>query len=115
LSTGGFNNNGSRSQDNLITFDVQSEFALGPTAKSIVTADLGCCPGSSDHDSQLFRRVLPCGRGPESQLSPKPAGQQFHGSAYEYLRKLSAGRQTLGQINRTGNSHPVFKSFYQFG
>ena len=85
LTTGGLNINGSRTQDNLITYDGAVAVRTRSNGTSIGTADL-------DQTSEV--QVLTASYGAEFGRSSggqirvvtKSGTRQFHGSAYEYFR-----------------------------
>lgn len=110
--SGNFSINGSRSQDNLITFD---------GAVGIRTRANGTSIGSVDLDAVQEVQILTAnysaeyGRsaGGQIRIVTKTGGQQFHGGIYEYLRneKLDANSWTN---NRNGTARQPNK-FNQFG
>lgn len=112
LTSGSFNINGSRSQDNLITFD---------GAVAIRTRSNGTSIGVADLDSTQEVQILTAnynaeyGRaaGGQIRIITKSGGSQFHGAAYEYLRNdiLDANSWTR---NRSGLDRAPFR-YNQFG
>ncbi|NDD65219.1 MAG: TonB-dependent receptor, partial [Acidobacteria bacterium] len=96
LSSGGFNINGSRSQDNLITYD---------GAVGIRTRSNGTSIGTADLDSTQEIQVLTAnynaeyGRssGGQIRIVTRSGGQQFHGSLYEYLRNSAFNSNDWGR------------------
>jgi hypothetical protein len=85
LTTGGLNINGSRTQDNLITFD---------GAVGVRTRSNGTSIGVADLDSTQEIQILTAnynaeyGRaaGGQIRIVTKSGGQDFHGAVYEYMR-----------------------------
>src|SRR6185436_11079833 len=99
LSTGGLNINGSRTQDNLITFD---------GAVGVRTRSNGTSIGVADLDSTQEVQILTAnynaeyGRasGGQIRIVTKGGGHDFHGVAYEYLRNAALNTNTWDR-NRT--------------
>jgi hypothetical protein len=85
LTTGGLNINGSRTQDNLITYD---------GAVGVRTRSNGTSIGTADLDQTAEVQILTASYGAEFGRSAggqirvitKSGTRQFHGSAYEYFR-----------------------------
>ena len=105
LTSGGFSINGSRSQDNLITFD---------GAVGIRTRSNGTSIGTADLDSTQEIQVLTAnynaeyGRssGGQIRIVTRSGGQQFHGSAYEYLRNSAFNSNEWGRNAATPANQP---------
>lgn len=105
LSSGGFNINGSRSQDNLITFD---------GAVGIRTRSNGTSIGVADLDSTQEIQVLTAnynaeyGRssGGQIRIVTRSGGQQFHGTFYEYLRNSALNANSWGRNAATPANQP---------
>jgi hypothetical protein len=105
LSSGGFSINGSRSQDNLITFD---------GAVGIRTRSNGTSIGVADLDSTQEIQVLTAnynaeyGRssGGQIRIITRSGGQKFHGSAYEYLRNSALNANSWGRNAATPANQP---------
>lgn len=112
LTSGGFSINGSRSQDNLITFD---------GAVAVRTRSNGTSIGVADLDSTQEVQVLTAsytaeyGRsaGGQIRIVTKSGTNALHGALYEYLRneKLDANSWTN---NRNGADRNPFR-YNQFG
>ena len=113
LGTGGFNINGARSQDTLITFDGAVGIRTRSNGESIGTADL---------DNVAEVQILTAGYGAEYGRSSggqirvvtKSGTSQFHGSAYEYFRNdaldantWSRNRSTVDQLCAHQQVQPV--------
>jgi hypothetical protein len=114
LDSGGFNINGSRGQDNLITFD---------GAVGVRTRSNGTSIGTADLDSVQEVQVLTAnysaeyGRssGGQIRIVTKSGTSQFHGTAYEFFRNsaLNANSWTRNQSSSTNFVAPF--RFNQFG
>src|SRR5207248_1422751 len=99
LTSGSFNINGSRSQDNLILYD---------GAVGIRTRSNGTSIGVADLDSVQEVQVLTAnynaeyGRsgGGQVRIVTKSGGKDFHGLAYEYLRNAALNTNSWSN-NRT--------------
>ncbi|MDZ7638430.1 MAG: carboxypeptidase regulatory-like domain-containing protein [Bryobacterales bacterium] len=112
LTSGGFSINGSRSQDNLITFD---------GAVAVRTRSNGTSIGVADLDSTQEVQILTAsytaeyGRsaGGQIRIVTKSGTNELHGAMYEYLRneKLDANSW---QNNRNGAQRNPFR-YNQFG
>ena len=112
LSTGGLNINGSRSQDNLITFDGAVAVRTRSNGTSIGTADLDSVQEvqilTANYSAEYGRST-----GGQIRIVTKTGGQQFHGAAYEYLRNSATNANSWGH-NRLGQPVAPDK-FNQFG
>lgn len=105
LTSGGFNINGSRSQDNLITFD---------GAVAVRTRSNGTSIGVADLDSTQEIQILTAnynaeyGRsaGGQIRIVTKSGGQQFHGAAYEYIRNSAFNANSHGRNAATPANQP---------
>jgi hypothetical protein len=105
LSSGGFSINGSRSQDNLITFD---------GAVGIRTRSNGTSIGVADLDSTQEIQVLTAnynaeyGRssGGQIRIVTRSGGQQFHGAFYEYMRNSAFNANSWGRNAATPANQP---------
>lgn len=112
LNSGGFNINGSRSQDNLITFDGAVGVRTRSNGTSIGTADLDAVQEVQIMTANYSAEYGRAGGG-QIRIVTKTGGQQFHGSAYEYLRNSALDANSWSN-NRTGT--PIQSSkFNQFG
>ena len=105
LSSGGFNINGSRSQDNLITFD---------GAVAVRTRSNGTSIGVADLDSTQEIQVLTAnynaeyGRsaGGQIRIVTKSGSKDFHGSVYEYIRNSAFNANSWGRNAATPANQP---------
>ncbi len=112
LTSGGFNINGSRSQDNLITYD---------GAVGIRTRSNGTSIGSADLDSVQEVQILTAnfsaeyGRagGGQIRIVTKSGGQQFHGALFENLRNSALNANSW--TNRRNGVLIPSEKFNQFG
>jgi len=100
LSTGGLNINGSRTQDNLITFD---------GAVAVRTRSNGTSIGVADADSTQEVQILTAnynaeyGRsaGGQIRIVTKSGSRDFHGSAYEFMRNAALNANSFSR-NKLG-------------
>ena len=118
LSQGGLNINGSRVQDNLITFD---------GAVSVRTRANGSSIGAADADATQEVQVLTAnynaeyGRsaGGQVRIVTKSGGRDFHGAAYEYFRNSALDANTWARNRVIGNTavsgQPAPFRYNQFG
>jgi carboxypeptidase family protein len=105
LTTGGLNINGSRTQDNLITFD---------GAVGVRTRSNGTSIGVADLDSTQEVQILTAnynaeyGRssGGQVRIVTKSGGRDFHGSVYEYLRNSAFNANDWGRNAATPANQP---------
>jgi hypothetical protein len=112
LTSGGFNINGSRSQDNLITFD---------GAVGIRTRSNGTSIGTADLDSVQEVQILTAnysaeyGRagGGQIRVVTKTGGQQFHAGLFENFRNSALNSNTW--TNRRNGVLIPSEKFNQFG
>ncbi len=114
MDSGGFTINGSRSQDNVITFD---------GAVAIRTRANGTSIGSVDLDSIQEVQVLTAtysaeyGRsgGGQVRMVTRSGGREFHGTFYEYFRnnQLDANSWARNRNPQTNFTPPL--KFNQFG
>src|SRR5262249_55141658 len=85
LNTGGLNINGSRTQDNLITFDGAVAVRTRSNGTSIGVADLDSTQEiqilSANYNAEYGRSA-----GGQVRIVTKSGGRDFHGTVYEYLR-----------------------------
>lgn len=112
LTTGGLQINGSRTQDNLITFDGAVAVRTRSNGTSIGTADLDSVQEvqilTANYSAEYGRAA-----GGQIRIITKTGGQQFHGSAFEYLRN-SATNANSWTRNRAGQVIAPDK-FNQYG
>jgi len=100
LASGNFNINGSRTQDNLITYD---------GAVAIRTRANGTSIGTADVDAVQEVQILTANYGAEYGRSgggqvrvvTKSGTQDFHGTAYEFLRNSALDANTWSRNSRT--------------
>jgi hypothetical protein len=105
LSTGGLNINGSRTQDNLITFD---------GAVGVRTRSNGTSIGVADLDSTQEIQILTAnynaeyGRssGGQVRIVTKSGGRDFHGAVYEYIRNSALNANSWGRNASTPANQP---------
>ena len=103
LTSGGFNINGGRSQDNLITYD---------GAVGIRTRSNGTSIGTADVDAVQEVQILTANYGAEYGRSgggqirvvTKSGTQDFHGTVYEFLRNSALDANSWSR-NRTHWEH----------
>ena len=104
-TTGGLNINGSRSQDNLITFD---------GAVGVRTRSNGTSIGVADLDSTQEIQILTAnynaeyGRssGGQVRIVTKSGSKNFHGNFYEYHRNSALNANTWGRNAATPANQP---------
>jgi hypothetical protein len=104
LTTGGLNINGSRTQDNLITFD---------GAVGVRTRSNGTSIGVPDVDTVQEVQILTADYGAEYgrsaggqvRIITKSGTRDFHGNAYEFLRNSALDANTFerNRLNRAGD------------
>ena len=105
LTTGGLNINGSRTQDNLITFD---------GAVGVRTRSNGTSIGVADLDSTQEIQILTAnynaeyGRssGGQIRIVTKSGSRDFHGSVYEYMRNSAFNANSWGRNAATPANQP---------
>ncbi len=105
LTTGGLNINGSRTQDNLITFD---------GAVAVRTRSNGTSIGVADLDSTQEIQILTAnynaeyGRaaGGQIRIVTKSGGREFHGAVYEYMRNSAFNANSWGRNAATPANQP---------
>jgi hypothetical protein len=105
LTTGGLNINGSRTQDNLITFD---------GAVGVRTRSNGTSIGVADLDSTQEIQILTAnynaeyGRsaGGQVRIVTKSGGRDFHGSVYEYIRNSALNANSWSRNASTPANQP---------
>lgn len=112
LTTGGLNINGSRTQDNLITFDGAVAVRTRSNGTSIGTADLDAVQEvqilTANYSAEYGRSA-----GGQVRIITKTGGQQFHGSVFEYLRNSATNANSWSR-NRAGQPIAPDK-FNQYG
>jgi hypothetical protein len=127
LTTGGLNINGARTQDNLITFD---------GAVAVRTRSNGTSIGVADADSTQEVQILTAnynaeyGRsaGGQIRIVTRSGAQEFHGTAYEFLRNSAlnantfarnrldtAGLTPCDRFPKADNCRPLPFRYNQFG
>jgi hypothetical protein len=100
LTTGGLNINGSRTQDNLITFD---------GAVAVRTRSNGTSIGAANVDATQEVQILTANYGAEFgrsaggqvRIVTKSGGRELHGNFYEFLRNSAFDANTWAR-NRSG-------------
>ena len=112
LTSGSLSINGSRRQDNIISFDGAVNMRTRSNGTSIGTADL-----ETVQEIQIMTANYNAefGRGMAGQIRfvTKSGGSDFHGSAYEYFRNNALDANTWSR-NRA-NQPRVAEKFNQFG
>lgn len=114
LTTGGLNINGSRTQDNLITYD---------GAVAVRTRSNGTSIGTADLDQTAEVQVLTASYGAEFGRSAggqirvitKSGTRDFHGSMYEYFRNAAMDANTWSRNRSTATNFVTPFKFNQFG
>lgn len=111
MTSGDFNINGSRTQDNLITHD---------GAVATRTRANGTAIGAIDVDAVQEIQILTNynaeygrGNGGQIRIVTKSGTRDFHASFYEYFRNTELDANTW-RLNRAGLQRPAFK-YNQFG
>ena len=112
LDNGGFSINGSRAQDNMITYDGAPAVRTRGNNASIGTADVETVQEiqvlSANYNAEYGRAA-----GGQVRIVTKSGTQQFHGSVYEYFRNEKLDANTWSR-NLAGQARPANK-FNQFG
>ncbi len=114
VTSGGFSINGSRSQDNLITFD---------GSVGIRTRSNGTSIGVADLDSVQEVQVLTANYGAEYgrsaggqiRIVTKSGTRTLHGSAYEYFRNSALNANSWARNLSSTTNFPPPERFNQFG
>ena len=114
LTTGGLNINGSRTQDNLITYD---------GAVAVRTRSNGTSIGTADLDQTAEVQVLTASYGAEFGRSSggqirvitKSGTRSFHGSAYEYFRNGALDANSWSRNRNPATNFVAPFKFNQFG
>ncbi|MGH9844771.1 MAG: carboxypeptidase regulatory-like domain-containing protein [Blastocatellia bacterium] len=112
LTSGGFNINGSRSQDNLITFD---------GAVAVRTRSNGTSIGVADLDSTQEIQILTAnynaeyGRssGGQIRIVTKSGSKDFHGNVYEYHRNSALNANSWGRNAATPANQPCSDPLFE--
>jgi len=117
MDSGGFNINGGRSQDNLITFDGAVAVRTRSNGTSIGTVDADAIQEvqilTANYNAEYGRSA-----GGQIRMITKSGTRNFHGTAYEFLRNaaLDANSWTRNQSPDPAlNSRPEARRFNQFG
>ncbi|HKW97587.1 MAG TPA: carboxypeptidase regulatory-like domain-containing protein [Bryobacteraceae bacterium] len=114
FSQGPSNINGARTQDSLITYD---------GAPAVRTRSNGTSLGSADVDSTQEIQILTATYSPEYgrssggqiRILTKSGTNQFHGSAYEYLRNTAFNANTWTRNHTAGQDFVPPFHYNQFG
>jgi hypothetical protein len=114
LTTGGLNINGSRTQDNLITYD---------GAVAVRTRSNGTSIGTADLDLTAEVQVLTASYGAEFGRSSggqirvvtKSGTRDLHGSFYEYFRNNAMDANSWSRNRTTATNFTLPDKFNQFG
>lgn len=128
LTTGGLNINGSRSQDNLITFDGAVAVRTRSNGESIGAADIDATQEvqilTANYNAEYGRS-----NGGQVRIVTKSGGNDFHGTFYEFIRnsaldanswqrkRTNPGNQPCDQeqFSRATHCRPEPFRFNQFG
>ena len=118
LSQGGLNINGSRTQDNLITFDGAVSVRTRANGSSVGVADADATQEvqilTSNYNAEYGRSA-----GGQVRIVTKSGTREFHGAAYEYFRNSDLDANTWARNRVIGNSFisgaPAAFRFNQFG
>lgn len=112
LTSGGFSINGSRTQDNIVTFDGAVNMRTRSNGTSIGTADLETVQEmqvlTANYNAEYGRSS-----GGQIRFVTKSGSSQLHGSFYEYIRNRSLDGNTWSR-NRAGRDREQ-NNFNQFG
>jgi hypothetical protein len=110
LTLGGLSINGSRSQDNLITYDGAVGIRTRGNNTSVGVADL-----ETVQEIQILTYNAEYGRasGGQVRIVTRGGARDFHGSIYEYFRNEKLDANTWSR-NRAGEARPANR-FNQFG
>ena len=114
LGTGGFNINGARSQDTLLTFDGAVGIRTRSNGESIGTADL---------DNTAEVQILTASYGAEYgrsaggqvRIVTKSGTSEFHGGLYEYFRNNNMDANSWQRNRSTATNFTAPFKFNQFG
>lgn len=114
MDTAGLSINGSRTQDNLITYD---------GAVAVRTRSNGTSIGSADLDTTAEVQIMTAsftaeyGRaaGGQIRVVSKSGTSQFHGSAYEYFRNSALDANTWSRNRNTATNFVAPFRYNQFG
>jgi hypothetical protein len=105
LSSGGFNINGSRSQDNLITYDGAVGIRTRSNGTSIGTADLDSTQEiqilTANYSAEYGRSA-----GGQIRMVTKSGGKDFHGNFYEYHRNSALNANSWARNAATPANQP---------
>lgn len=114
LTTGGLNINGSRTQDNLITYDGAVGVRTRSNGTSIGTADLD---STSEVQILTASYAAEYGRssGGQIRVITKSGTREFHGSAYEYFRNSAMDANTWSRNRNPATNFVAPFKFNQFG
>jgi len=114
LGTGGFNINGARSQETLITFDGAVGIRTRSNGESIGTADLD---NTSEVQIMTAGYTAEYGRssGGQVRVITKSGTSQFHGTAYEYFRNDAMDANTWSRNRNPATNFAPINKFNQYG
>jgi hypothetical protein len=112
LNSGGYSINGSRPQDNLITFDGAPAIRTRANGESIGTADVETLQEiqilTSNYNAEYGRTA-----GGQIRMVTRSGSNEFHGSFYDFFRNDALDANTW-QRNRAGQGREK-RRFNQFG
>jgi hypothetical protein len=114
LTTGGFNINGSRGQNNLITFDG----AVGIRTRSNATFSIGTADLDSTQEVQIltanYNAEYGRSSGGQIRIVSKSGTRDFHGLFYDYFRNSALNANSWGRkANPSGRSCDLFPADQQ--
>lgn len=114
LTTAGLSINGSRTQDNLITYDGAVAVRTRSNGTSIGTADLDT---TAEVQIMTASFTAEYGRaaGGQIRVVSKSGTSQFHGSAYEYFRNSALDANTWSRNRNTATNFVAPFRYNQFG
>ncbi|MGC4052479.1 MAG: carboxypeptidase regulatory-like domain-containing protein [Paludibaculum sp.] len=114
LTTAGLSINGSRTQDNLITYDGAVAVRTRSNGTSIGTADLDT---TAEVQIMTASFTAEYGRaaGGQIRVVSKSGTSQFHGSAYEYFRNSALDANTWSRNRNVATNFVAPFRYNQFG
>lgn len=105
LTSGGLNINGSRSQDNLVTFDGAVAIRTRSNGTSIGVADIEATQEvqvlTANYNAEFGRSA-----GGQVRIVTRSGSRDFHGVAYEYLRNSRLNANTWQRNANTPGDRP---------
>jgi len=114
LDSGGFNINGGRGQDNLITFDGAVGVRTRSNGTSIGTADLDSVQEvqilTANYSAEYGRSA-----GGQIRVITKSGTNRFHGTGYEYFRNSALNANSWGRNQSVSTNFVAPFRYNQFG